>query len=72
MVPGHEVDCDAVGGADFCLTTTTPMMTAKDCATADKMEGFKKMGLTGVGCKTMEQAGQEMTICLCEGDLCNA
>jgi len=67
-----------VGGADFCFDSATTSggltLDARGCADAEKMEELKEAGLTGAGCKTIEvdNPPSKTTVCLCEGDLCNA
>merc|ERR1712179_705478 len=43
------------------------MVTSRGCAIPMLMVGFKDIGLTEAGCKTVG----ETEFCLCEGDLCN-
>lgn len=68
-----ETECDVLGGADFCATTTNSELNGRGCAYSSVMDAFKEFGLTDEGCKTVQSKPfGEVEICLCKGDLCNA
>ena len=69
-----EIECDVIGGADFCFTYTVETGLkghARGCATPSLLDELK-FGLTEAGCKRLVKERETATLCLCEGDLCNA
>merc|ERR1739844_34401 len=63
-----ELECDWLGGADYCAKVTGPNVSAKTCAIEMITDAFKELSLTSSGCRTHG----DYTFCLCSTNLCNA
>merc|ERR1712018_802933 len=63
-----ELECDLLGGADYCAKVTGPNVSAKTCAIDLISDAFKELNLVSAGCRTHG----DFTFCLCSGNLCNA
>merc|ERR1712150_453727 len=63
-----ELECDWLGGADYCAKVTGPNVSAKTCAIDLISDAFKELNLVSAGCRTHG----DFTFCLCSGSLCNA
>merc|ERR1712141_26379 len=63
-----ELECDLLGGADYCAKVTGPNVSAKTCAIDLISDAFKELNLVSAGCRTHG----DFTFCLCSGSLCNA
>merc|ERR1712095_64813 len=63
-----ELECDLLGGADYCAKVTGPNVSAKTCAIDLISDAFKELNLVSAGCRTHG----DLTFCLCSGNLCNA
>ena len=63
------IECDLLGGANYCAKVTTPGGTkdARTCGIEMITDAFFNLGLTGSGCTSI--AGHKF--CLCSTSLCN-
>ena len=65
--PAGVLDCDDLGGANYCAKVTGPSGTARTCGFEVVMDAFRPLGLTSAGCTTV--VGYKF--CLCTEDKCN-
>jgi len=68
--PGQSatvIECDYLGGANYCAKMTAPNGIARTCAIELVTDAFQQIGLTSTGCRSMSG----YTFCLCSGSLCN-
>jgi hypothetical protein len=68
--PGQSatvIECDYLGGADYCAKMVAPSGIARTCGIELIMDAFEPLGLDSAGCRSMSG----YTFCLCSGNKCN-